>query len=289
MVAAPEGFLVVSVDTAVAGVHADLSVTGLDDFGFKALTAAVSDLAAMGADPLHALVALCVPPGPSAPGAVTLLGEGLAGASRAWSCPVIGGDLTSSPVVVVSVTVVGALRAGAGADGGPLTRSGAGPGDAIFVTGPLGAAAAGLRILREAQSRTRPFSDEEEAAALAHRRPVARLDEGRTARLAGARAALDVSDGLGLDLHRLATASSVGFVVESVPIAPGATIEEALGGGDDYELVVATPRPEVLRRAFTEAGLREPIEIGRCVEDLTVRTLDGDPLEPVGWQLDLGP
>jgi thiamine-monophosphate kinase len=292
VLAAPSGHLVLSVDTAVGGIHADLTVSTLEDLGFKALTAAVSDLAAMGAEPRHALVALCVPPGPDTPETVTRLAQGAAEASRAWACPVVGGDLTTAGEVVVSVTVVGAVDAGVGSPRGPLTRAGAAPGDALVVTGPLGAAAAGLRLLRT-RSRQGSVSGgdeapDEAAAIAAHRRPAARLAEGREARLAGASAGMDLSDGLGLDLHRLANASGVGVVVDAVPMAPTATREEALGGGDDYELLLATPDPDGLRAAFAAAGLRTPIVIGRCVGDVTVRTLDGAPLEPTGWQLDLG-
>jgi thiamine-monophosphate kinase len=290
VLAAPPGHLVLSVDTAVGGVHADLTVSTLEDLGFKALTAAVSDLAAMGAEPRHALVALCVPPGPGAPETVTRLARGAAEASRAWACPVVGGDLTTAGEVVVSVTVVGAVPGGVGSPAGPLTRAGAAPGDALAVTGPLGAAAAGLRLLRarRGSASTGDETRDEAAAIAAHRRPAARLAEGRVARLAGASAGMDLSDGLGLDLHRLANASGVGVVLDTVPVAPTATREEALGGGDDYELLLATADVDRLRAAYSDAGLRPPIAIGRCVEDVTVRTLDGVPLAPSGWQLDLG-
>jgi thiamine-monophosphate kinase len=117
---------------------------------------------------------------------------------------------------------------------------------------------------------------------------VAKLAEGRAARRAGATAAMDISDGLGLDLTRLAAASGVGVALDAVPVAPAATDEEAIGGGDDYELIVATADPDGLRRGFETDGLPAPIEIGRCVGDVSVRTMAGRPLEPSGWQLDLG-
>ena len=136
----PADGLVLATDAAVAGVHADLAVVGLDDLGWKALTAAVSDLGAMGAVPRWALVTLVVPPRTD----LDRLASGVAEASAAWACPVVGGDLTTADQVVVSVSVVGVLD-------GPrpaVTRAGAAGGDTLFVTGPLGASAAGLRLLR---------------------------------------------------------------------------------------------------------------------------------------------
>jgi thiamine-monophosphate kinase len=133
-----------------------------------------------------------------------------------------------------------------------------------------------------------PESEAAAAAILAHRRPLARIAEGVMARKAGATAAIDVSDGLSIDLHRLASASGVGFELDEVPVASAATRDEALGGGDDYELILATPDPEGLQRAFTGAGLRAPIVLGRCVADPKVRLLGGSPLALSGWEHQLG-
>jgi len=264
----PVGSLVLSTDAAVAGVHADLDLVGLDDLGWKALTAAVSDLGAMGAIPRWALVTLCLPAGTD----LDRLGRGLADASAAWACPVVGGDLTTAAQVVVSVSVAGDLVG----DRPAVTRAGASAGDTLFVTGPLGASAAGLRLLRAGTTTGTPVA--------AHRRPTARLVEGRTARDAAATAMMDVSDGLALDLHRLADASGVGFVLDHVPVASGATLDEALGGGEDYELIVATADPDGLAAAFDAVGLRRPLPIGRCIADPAERLLDGQPVRRVGWQ-----
>jgi thiamine-monophosphate kinase len=270
VVGPPPGRLVLSTDAAVAGVHADLTLVGLDDLGWKALTAAVSDLGAMGARPAWALVTFCLPPDTD----LDRLGRGVAEASAAWSCPVVGGDLTTAAQLMVSVSVVGALEGGEP----PVVRAGASPGDTLVVTGPLGASAAGLRLLRAGIAEG-PLVD-------AHRRPAARLVEGAVARRAGALAMMDVSDGLAIDLHRLADASGVGVVVDDVPVAPGASLEEALGGGEDYELIVAVADPGArdLAGAFAAAGLRPPLVIGRCVEDPAVRRLGDDRLPRLGWQ-----
>jgi thiamine-monophosphate kinase len=95
---------------------------------------------------------------------------------------------------------------------------------------------------------------------------------------------MDLSDGLGLDLHRLADASNVGFVLDHVPVADGATDDEALSGGEDYELLIVTPNVERLRMVFADRGLRQPLVIGWTVEDVNERTLRGQKFERRGWQ-----
>ena len=273
IVSVPRGRLVIATDAAVAGVHADLSLTGLDDLGWKALTATVSDIGAVGARPSYAVVDFCVPPGIDP----VLLATGVAEAAAEWACPVVGGDVTTAQEVAVSAAAIGVLEG----EGPPVLRSGASPGDRLLVTGPLGASAAGLRLLRAGLR-------EPASPIAAHARPLARIAEGVVARDAGAAAMMDVSDGLAIDLHRLADASGVGVVLHTVPVAPGATEEEALGGGEDFELVVASPDPAGLVDAFVSAGLRPPIEIGRCSADRAERTLRGRPLERSGFEHAIG-
>lgn len=265
VVDAPAGRLLLAADAVVAGVHADLSLTGLDDLGWKAVAANASDLAAMGGAPAHALVTVAGPPDTD----LDVLYRGIAEASAAFGLPVVGGDLVGARALVVSVAVTG------GCDGAPVLRSGAAPGDRIWVTGPLGAAAAGLRLLR---------AGGEVPAELrrAHARPSPRLAEGRAARLAGATAMVDVSDGLAADLGHLADASGVGFALDELPVAAGATPEEAAGGGEDYELVFTAPPGVDVPAAF--AGLRAPVELGRVVADRRRRTLAGEELPAAGWE-----
>ena len=202
------GGLLVAVDLVVEGIHFGVD-TPLEDVGWKAVAVNVSDIAAMGGEPTHLLVTVAGPPVTS----LDRLYDGVAEASREYGCPVVGGDLANADLLSVSVTVLGRTS-----DGGPaVLRSGARPGDELRVTGPLGAA----------------------AAADYAPRPRPRLGEGRAARLAGATAMIDVSDGLAADVNHLAAASGVGVRLERVPIAEGATLEQALGGGEDYELVYA--------------------------------------------------
>lgn len=270
LVVPPTGGLLLAADLVVAGVHADLSLVGLDDFGWKALSVNVSDIAAMGGCPTHALVSVAAPPDTD----LETLYSGLAEAVAAYSCPVVGGDLSTASQLVVSVAVVGECGPRP-----PVLRSGALPGDTIFVTGPLGASAAGLAALREAR-----VDDAATAVIDAHRRPVARVKEGKAARAAGASAMVDVSDGLSADLHHLAAASGVGFVLDHVPVFEGATLQQALGGGEDYELVFTATNPGHVAASFAEAGLRQPIAIGRCTSDPGVFVLGESELPRVGWQ-----
>ncbi len=269
VVTTPGTQMVLTADAVVAGVHADLSLVGLDDLGWKAMAVSVSDVAAMGGSPSHALVVVTGPPDTD----LDLLYHGIVEAAAAFACPVVGGDLTGGDQLVVSVFVTGTV------DGpGPVLRSGAGGGDSIYVTGPLGSSAAGLRLLQAGS-----VSDDHPCA-VAHRRPQARVVEGQVARMAGATSLIDVSDGLAGDIGHLAGASGVGMVVEHVPVAEGASLEEALGGGEDYELVFTASQRSPLQAAFAEAGLREPIHIGRCTPDAGTLRLGDEPLPRVGWE-----
>jgi len=277
VVASPAGRLLLCADAAVAGVHADLALVGLDDLGWKAMAATLSDVAAMGGRPCYALVTVS---GPLGQVDVNLLYDGLLAAAHAYGCAVVGGDLTAAPALVVSVALVGAVED----DGEPVLRSGASPGDTLFVTGPLGAAAAGLAILGTGQAGVDLDLE------LAHRRPRPRLAEGEVARRAGATAMIDISDGLAADLWHLADESDVGVVVEKVPVAVGvARVADnaealALGGGEDYELLFAAPDPERVEAAFAAAGLTVPLRIGHCSADRTERRLAAGPLPHLGWE-----
>lgn len=282
MVRAPaHGRLLLAADAVVAGVHADLALTGLDDLGWKAVAVNISDVAAMGGRPGHALVTVAGPPDTD----LDLLYEGIGAAARRYRCPVVGGDLTNAPALVVCVAVTG------WADGPIVTRGGARAGDGIWVTGPLGRAAAGLRILRRRAGSEAPAGPAvseatEHDLVVAHARPEPALDEGQAAARGGATAMIDVSDGLVADLGHIADASGVGFRLTGVPVADGASEVEALGGGDDYVLVFCAPEGADMAAAFR--GLHPPVRIGTCVVDPADRTLAGRPLEPAGWEHDWG-
>ena len=271
------GWLLLAADTVVAGVHADLDLTGLDDLGWKAVAESVSDIAAMGGEPGHALVTVAGPPGT----ALRLLYDGVAAAAAEFGCPVVGGDLTNARDTVVTVAVTGRCP------GPPVLRSGARPGDGIWLTGAVGAAAAGLRLLRAARSGEAPdpvrmSQPDHQAAVRAHARPVPQLLAGRAARSCGATAMIDVSDGLSADLDHIATRSGVGIRLDTVPVHPAATLEEALGGGEDFQLVFCAPESAAVEAAF--AGLATPIRIGRCTGDRAERSLRGETFRVKGWE-----
>jgi len=262
------GTILFTADLVVGGVHVDLAFCSPRDIGWKSLAVNVSDIAAMGGRPLHGLVSIVKPP------AVDLdsLYTGLSDAAYEYGCTIVGGDLSAGDQLVVSVAITGTT------DGRlPVLRSGAQAGDTLFVTGPLGHSAAGLAALREDPHARGEHVD-------AHRRPVARVAEGLAAAVSGASAMIDVSDGLASELDHIARASGVGISLDHVPVAGGASIAEALSGGEDYELLFSAGDSEAIVAGFAREGLRRPIRIGRCVEDRDARLLDGEPLDATGYE-----
>ncbi len=236
--------LVVTTDALVEDVHFRWRTTDPRSLGHKALAVNLSDVGAMGARPLGFLLTLGLPAdvdGKRLDGFFA----GLLALARASHCPLVGGDITRSKQLTASITALGAV-----ARGRALLRSGARAGDRLFVTGELGGAAAGLRLLERGRVR----SAAERALArrqIAPRPPFA--VGARLVRLRLARAAIDVSDGLAQDLGHLAHESGVGarIELERLPLARGLTraaaklgvdpLELALAGGEDYELLFAAP------------------------------------------------
>ena len=264
----PGADVVLCTDAAVEGVHADMAFLDAFDLGWRAVSATVSDLAAMGADPWRLVLSVSTHAGVDVEEVVA----GAVAAAEDAGCPIVGGDVTSSTTCVVVAAATGLVPTGRA-----VGRDGARPSDTLFVTGPLGGSAAGLRLLRTGDAG---------AQVERHRRPRPLLQAGRLAREAGATAMIDVSDGLGLDLTRLALASGVGVALDLIPVAPGATAEEALGGGEDYELVISTPDPDGLVQAMMLGGLPEPIRIGLVTASLD-RTFRGTPLGDAGFAHDV--
>ncbi len=261
-----------ATDVLVGGVHVDRSFCSESDIGWKALAVNVSDIAAMGGRPTHAVVGLVVPSGVD----VMAVYEGMAAAADRYRVELAGGDLSTGPELVVSVAVLGTTEGRS-----PVLRSGASAGDTLMVTGTLGRSAAGLAALRRD-----PLAAGGNPTA--HKRPAARVDEGVAAALGGASAMIDVSDGLASELDHLARASGVGVALDLVPVAEGATDADALGGGEDYELLFTAPDPAHVEETFGAAGLRQPIRLGKCVADPSERSLAGSRLEMAGYQHRLG-
>lgn len=284
VVSAPVGdgesgqFDLLTIDTVVEGIHADLGLVGLDDFGFKAVSTAVSDIAAMGGSPKRILVSVAGPPMTD----IRSIYGGIREAAALFGTDVVGGELTTSPTLVISVAVTGRMS-----EGSPVLRSGARPGDQMFVTGAVGAAAAGLRVLRDGHPGSGSVKSESETEASlirAHSRPLARIREGRAAQLAGASAMIDLSDGFAAGVRDIASASRVGVVLDAVPIADGATEKEALCGGDDYELLFTASDPAAVYGSFDSADLPRPIPVGRCTEEVSQLLIGGSPLPDCGWE-----
>jgi thiamine-monophosphate kinase len=264
----PSGALLFCTDACVEAVHVDTSLFPAVDLGYRATVATLSDLAAMGGRALGVVVAICAKPDDD----VEAIERGAIEACVTSGCSVLGGNLSMSAVTTVVVAGLGAAPRG-----GAVRRSGARAGDTLFVTGPLGASAAGRRARQQGASL-------DDALVVAHRRPTPRLAHGATAAAAGATAMIDVSDGLARDLRRLAMSSHVGIELDEVPVASGATIDDAVGGGEDYELVIAHRDPIGLTGAFEALGLAAPMPIGRVVADTSAMTLRGAPIGDVGWR-----
>ncbi len=239
---------VTSIDTVVEGTHFSLSTHTPGDVGWKALATALSDLAAMGAEPGEAYVSLVLPEGFDGSLELVRAMEELAGDA---GVSIAGGDVARGPALVVTVAVTG----WADDEGELVGRDGALPGQLVAVTGELGGSEAG-RLELEAGSR-------EGAHVGRHLRPVPRLREGVALARAGVSAMIDLSDGLATDARHVADASGVELRVslDRLPRAAGVSAEEAAVGGDDYELLV-TVAPELLDAARSAAPLTVIGEVG---------------------------
>ena len=253
---------VTSVDTMVDGVHLGYASGWMSagEVGGRALAGALSDLAAMGAEPGEAYLSLGLPAGLSLDDGLALV-RGAQALAADTGTTIAGGDVTAAPVLFVAVTVTGWAQR----QSDLVTRGGAQPGDLVGVTGTLGGAAAGLAV---AEGRA---SAGGQAAQLRGRlvAPRPRLAEGRALARAGARAMIDVSDGLATDAAHLARAGAIDIVIDldALPVTPGVDAaaaqlgrgahELAATGGDDYELCVCVPPParEAAERAAGPTGL----------------------------------
>jgi thiamine-monophosphate kinase len=292
LAARPGEEIAVTTDLSIAGRHFRLDWHPPEAVGHRALARGLSDLAAMGARPLAAFLSLAVPRELTRAARhgswVDRFLTGLLDLSDKCKTPLAGGDLAESPLATADIVLIGAVKRGHA-----LLRSGARPGDRLYVTGSLGSSAAGLQKLaamgqdREQRAASRgqlPAAEGQKAAngktpltglriptrlepfLAAHLSPQPRLAQGLwLSRRGVATAALDISDGLATDLRHLCEESGVAaeILAEALPLGPGATLEQALYGGEDYELLFTAPEQAKLPRAMQGVAITP---IGRIVK-----------------------
>jgi thiamine-monophosphate kinase len=313
----PERQLVVTIDTLVEEVHFRRDWTGPEDLGWKSLAVNVSDIAAMGAEPLAAFLSLALP-GDMDVTWVEAFARGMEACAREYRCAIAGGDTVRSPhPLAITVTLLGTVERGQA-----LLRSGARPGDAVCVTGTLGDSAAGLALLQKGvgcgvsgarPDRTpntqHPTPNTEHPTPhtiplapllAAHHRPCPRLAAARTLAASGwVTAMMDLSDGLASDLRHLAARSGAGARLRRAVLplsdatrAAAAALrvdptDWALHGGEDYELLLTLPFSVVERARHLTSPLGTPITVvGEIVsEGLWLAEADGREvaLEPTGF------
>jgi thiamine-monophosphate kinase len=246
----PNSDLVFTTDFVIEDRHFRIETHSPADVGHKALARSLSDLAAMGSTPLFCLVSLAIPAALTG-NWVDQFYEGLLALAQTFGVTLAGGDLSSSEKVIADVMCCGYVPRGRA-----ILRTGAKPADRICVTGKLGAASHSDWLVRA----------------------TPRIVEGQA--LNGiVSAGMDISDGLSIDLLRLCEASNTGAQLRSaaIPIAPGASLEQALHGGEDYELLVTVPPGFNLPVCLTEIGVITAEPAGRVL-------LDGDPLAIEGFE-----
>jgi thiamine-monophosphate kinase len=296
--------MAVTTDLSIDGRHFRLDRYPPEAIGHRTLARGLSDLAAMGARPIAAFLSLGLPrelvqkvkgrePWPDR--FLDLFLDGFFALAAAHQTPLAGGDLAESPMVVADIILAGAARRGKA-----LLRSGARPGDLLYVTGSLGGSAAGLARLAQlaaAQKRARSHQMPLRIPAILqtmlkpHLYPEPRIAQGLwLARPSRATAAIDLSDGLSTDLAHLCEESRVAAELNaaSLPIHPAATLQQALHGGEDYELLFTAPNSARIPRSI---GGVPVTKIGRILRRragkpmITLVTTRGPrPLEPQGWE-----
>ncbi|MQF83089.1 thiamine-phosphate kinase [SAR202 cluster bacterium AD-802-E10_MRT_200m] len=275
-----------TTDTMVENVHFSTENSTWQDIGWKALAVNISDIAAMGGVPKYAAITLGLPPSTQVESMIDLY-KGIQECGLRYNTTIIGGDMVSSQTTFITIGLTGITS-------GPfLCRAAARTGDRIAVTGNLGSSSAGLRLINEnLQLNLR----DSKTLRQAHLRPQPRLQEGQTLLNLGVKTAMDVSDGLIADLAKLCLASAKCATVWSnaLPIAsevwrtfPSESIDLALSGGEDYELLFTAPQ-EIIDKVIKQLSIKVSI-IGEILEGIPgkVTVVDKDNnhmnLNSEGW------
>lgn len=263
-----------TIDTLVQNIHFDLSITSWQDLGWKALAANISDIAAMGGTPAYTMVSLGLPSDTELDQVIDLY-KGMAQIANEYDMCIAGGDISESPMLTITPTVIGNVE-----KENILSRSGATLGDQIAVTGYLGTSAAGLKLL---QWQIELDSETDSVLKESHLRPRPRIAEAQLLVKHGIKSAVDVSDGLIADLTHICQASKVGARVflSTIPIHiattaafPDEATILALTGGEDYELVFTASSDTVKE---IQKHIETPVTvIGEIVNEIpgTVTLLD---------------
>ncbi|HVD85779.1 MAG TPA: thiamine-phosphate kinase [Solirubrobacterales bacterium] len=299
-VTVPGGATATSVDAIVEGIHFRAGEAPPALVGRKALATALSDLAAMGAEAGEAYVVLGAP---TDLGEDELLGvlDGLLEVAAETGTTLAGGDLTRAPALTLAVTVVGHAASPEKLVG----RDGADPGDLLVLTGEIGAAAAGRLLLDDPGLAGAVSAETAERLRARQLDPTPRLRSGRALAAAGARAMIDLSDGLAGDAGHLASSSGVAIAIEAgaLPLAKGVAevaaaagrdpLELAASGGEDYELLAALP-VEALEEASSRIGeaaeaTLTPVGKAMAGRGVQIRLPAGGLLEPQGFDHLAGP
>ena len=281
-----------SCDAFIEGVHYLVDRHPAESVGYKALARATSDLAAMGATPRFFFLSLAIPAARTGAWLTRLL-KGMDRASRKFDIVLAGGDTTELPIVSINITVIGEVKPGTA-----ILRSGARPGDGIYVSGTLGQAQLGLELIRRKLDKI----PQSKKLLRPHLYPQPRIGLGRLlASRSLASSMIDLSDGLSTDLARLCAASGVGARLFSgqipkvaIPAALCARgldpLQMALNGGDDYELLFTVPVRQELKLRSAAARLQDSVKIRRIGEITTGRRIllvgkdDSEKrLKPGGW------
>lgn len=241
-----------SVDTLVEGRHFARGISGPEDIGYRALATAISDIAAMGGEPQFALINLQFPRGED-PNYLERCYEGVGDFCVEFSVKIIGGNLSAASELSLAVTVIGSSNSK------PLLRSGASPGDDVWVSStPLGLADLGLRILKGSPA----LAEEIKAKAIQrYQRPKPRIEVGKKLAELGVSSCIDISDGLIQDASHIAIQSNVDIDLDLSKVLirelSEANAVECLIGGGDYELLFSAPaslRSELEKLGFTRCG-----------------------------------